>query len=231
MDLPRVLGVDACKKGWVGVAVSGDGGLTAYHAPEIGELVAIAEVDGKVDVVGVSMPVGLADAGRRQADVLARKAAGPQWHSVAIVPVREALESKDLAAAKETNLRLAGEGFTPQAFSLRTRILQVDRWVREARIQVVEVRPEVSFAALAGGHLRSRKSSWSGAHHRRELLARAGIMLPNELGDPGLNANVDDMLDAGIAAWTARRAARGEARALPDPPEIFSDGLPCAIWI
>ncbi|MEO3786822.1 DUF429 domain-containing protein [Actinocorallia sp. B10E7] len=231
MDLPRVLGVDACKKGWVGVSVSEDGRLTAYHAPEIDELVATVEQDGKVDVVAVDVPIGLADAGRRQADVLARKEAGPQWYSVAIVPVREALESENLTAAKEANLRLAGEGFTPQAFSLKTRILQVDRWVREAQVQVVEVHPEVSFAALAGEHLRSRKSSWSGSHERRELLARAGIMLPNELGDPGLKANVGDMLDAAVAAWTARRVARGEARALPDPPETFSDGLSCAIWI
>ncbi|WP_106396226.1 DUF429 domain-containing protein [Actinocorallia populi] len=231
MNKPRVLGVDACRRGWVGIAVEWDGGLTAYHAPEIDQLVDQVERDGKVDMVAVDMPIGLADAGRRQADVLARKEAGPQWCSVFIMPVREALESTDISTAKETNLRLAGEGFTHQAFSLRPKILQVDRWVRETHLPVVEVRPEVSFAALAGEHLRSRKSSWSGAHHRRELLARAGIMLPNELGDPGLKADVNDMLDAAAAAWTARRVSRGEARPLPDPPETFSDGLPCAIWI
>jgi predicted RNase H-like nuclease len=43
-------------------------------------------------------------------------------------------------------------------------------------------------------------------------------------------AGVDDVLDAAIAAWTARRVASGQARAVPDPPERFSDGLPCAIW-
>ncbi|GAA0953345.1 DUF429 domain-containing protein [Actinocorallia libanotica] len=231
MNKPRVLGVDACRRGWVGIAVEWDGGLTAYHAPEIGRLVDQAERDGKVDAVAVDMPIGLADAGRRQADVLARKEAGPQWYSVTIVPVREALESADIDDARATNLRLAGDGLTPHAFSLRAKILQVEHWVRETHLPVVEVRPEVSFAALAGEHLPSRRSSWAGAHHRRELLARAGIMLPNELGDPGLRAGVDDLLGAAAAAWTARRVSRGEARALPDPPETFSDGLSCAIWI
>jgi predicted RNase H-like nuclease len=41
---------------------------------------------------------------------------------------------------------------------------------------------------------------------------------------------VDDVLDAAIAAWTARRVARNEAQAMPDPPEVFSDGIPSAIW-
>lgn len=231
MNKPCVLGVAASRRGWVGIAVAEDGGLTAYHAPGIEELVAESERDGRIEVVAVDVPIGLADTGRRKADVLARRAAGPQWYSVAIVPVREALESADLASAREANLRLAGEGFTPQAFSLRNRILQVDRWVRRTPLQVVETRPEVSFAALAGEPLQSRKTSWSGAHHRRELLARAGIMLPNELGEPGAKAGVDDMLDAAAAAWTARRVSRGEARPLPDPPETFSDGHPCAIWI
>jgi predicted RNase H-like nuclease len=41
---------------------------------------------------------------------------------------------------------------------------------------------------------------------------------------------VDDVLDAAAAAWTALRVSQGAARCLPDPPETFSDGLPCAIW-
>jgi hypothetical protein len=30
---------------------------------------------------------------------------------------------------------------------------------------------------------------------------------------------VDDVLDAAVAAWTARRLADGTARCLPDPPD------------
>jgi predicted RNase H-like nuclease len=66
---------------------------------------------------------------------------------------------------------------------------------------------------------------------RYDYLDMESEVLPDSLDDPGLKADVDDMLDAGAAAWTARRVARGEARTLPDPPETFSDGLSCAIWI
>ena len=94
----------------------------------------------------------------------------------------------------------------------------------------MEAHPELSFAALAGAPLASRKSTWAGAAERRSLLERAGIVLPGDLGRAGAQAAVDDVLDAAAVAWTARRVAAGSARSLPDPPERFSDGIPCAIW-
>jgi predicted RNase H-like nuclease len=65
---------------------------------------------------------------------------------------------------------------------------------------------------------------------RRRLLTSVGIDLDQDFGIAGALAGVDDMLDAAIAAWTARRYVAGEARPLPDPPETFTDGLPSAIW-
>lgn len=55
--------------------------------------------------------------------------------------------------------------------------------------------------------------------------------MPDDLGAAGEQARVDDVLDAAVVAWTAQRVAAGEARPLPDPPETFSDGIPCAIWV
>ena len=51
------------------------------------------------------------------------------------------------------------------------------------------------------------------------------------LGPAGTLAAVDDVLDAAAAAWSARRVVAGSARLLPDPPERFSDGRPCAIAV
>jgi predicted RNase H-like nuclease len=62
------------------------------------------------------------------------------------------------------------------------------------------------------------------------LLTAAGIWLTGDIGTPGRVARVDDVLDAGAAAWTARRVASGDAVCVPSPPEVFSDGLSCAIW-
>jgi len=225
----RVLGVDACKAGWIGIAL-GSGQVTAYTAARIDELVATVSMDGPVAVVAIDIPIGLPDAGPRQADDLAHAAVGARWPSVFKTPVREALRAPDHVAAIAINRRLAGAGVTAQAFALRTKLLQVDAWVRDVDLRVVEVHPEVSFAALAGASLPDPKTTWAGATHRRSLLAEAGIRLPDDLGAAGSGAAVDDVLDAAVAAWTARRVAHGQAKAMPDPPEFFSDNLPAAIW-
>jgi predicted RNase H-like nuclease len=230
--------VDGCRAGWIGIALSqAAAGVPpavpprAYCAARIGDLVAEASQDGSLAVVGIDIPIGLADAGRRQADLLARRAAGPRWSSVFLTPVRAALREQDYQAAAAVSRRLTGDGISRQAFALREKILQVDQWVPRAGCRVAEVHPEVSFAELAGAHLRTRKSTWDGVVQRRRLLAGAGIVVPDDLGPAGGQAAVDDVLDAAVVAWTASRVASGRARSLPDPAEPLGDGRACAIWI
>ena len=229
MGSGRVLGVDACKRGWIAIAV-GDGGTGAYFAEDIQLLIARAEADGPLAVVAVDMPIGLPDRGQRQADVLARAAVGPLWPSVFMTPVRAALMAADHATASAINRELTGQGISMQAFGLKPKLFQVEQWVRQTPVRVVEIHPEVCFARLAGAPLTARKSSWAGAEHRRALLAEAGIRLAADLGRAGAYAAVDDVLDAGAAAWAARRVLSGQAEPIPSPPETFSDGWPCAIW-
>src|SRR5262249_62300406 len=133
----------------------------------------------------------------RQADVLARAEIGPLWASVFITPVREALFADDHATASAINRRLTGHGISIQAFALKPKLLEVERWARAAAVRVVEVHPEVCFARLAGGPLAERKSSWAGAERRRDLLAGAGIRLAGGLGPAGGVAGVDDGPGAG----------------------------------
>lgn len=73
----RVLGVDACKAGWIGIALS-QGILSAYTAAEIGTLMEDASSTGPLSVIAIDIPIGLPDRGRRQADLLVRKAVGPR---------------------------------------------------------------------------------------------------------------------------------------------------------
>lgn len=225
----RVLGVDACKTGWVGVALEG-AGANAYFAKTIEGLLARAAACGPVAVVAVDMPIGLPDRETRQADRLAQQEVGTLRSSVFTTPVREALDAPDHRTATAVNQARAGVGISIQAFSLKPRLIQVQQWVRRTHYRVVEAHPEVSFAQLAGAPLNVSKKTWAGAARRCRLLTDAGIDLPADLGEAGSQATVDDVLDAAVCAWTARRFARGEARSLPTPPQRFSDGLPCAIW-
>lgn len=209
-----------------------DGGSVEAHlAADLDALVALAGEGGEFAAVGIDMPIGLPDRGRRRADVLAKAAIGGRRSSVFLTPVRPALLERDHTSASALNLRLAGEGISIQAFGLKAKLLHVEGWVRRASVRAFEVHPEVSFAQLAGQPLQTRKSTWAGVIQRRALLATAGIPLEEDFGLAGANAGVDDVLDAAAAAWTARRYAQGEAHPLPDPPEVFSDGWPCAIWV
>ncbi len=231
----RVMGVDACRFGWVGVAVTTSQDrqpwLTTYAAATISELADRALDDGPLDVMAIDIPIGLPDASRRQADLLAAAALGARRSAVFLTPIREALATNEYARANQISRDRAGVGISTQAFGLRAKILQVDAWLATYALHVVEVHPESSFAALAGAPLQERKKTPGGRTQRRELLASAGLRISDRSFPARAGVAADDVLDAAAAAWTALRVAAGTARCLPDPPESFSDGLTAAIWI
>jgi predicted RNase H-like nuclease len=222
----RVIGVDACKKGWVGVTSD----LRGYFGATIDKLVATADGDGELEVVAIDIPIGLPLTGTRQADVLARGLVGKRQSSVFPTPIRLALLATSHAEGSALNLRATGKGLTRQAYGLGKKILEVDAWVRTVDRPVIEVHPELCFTTLAGHLLAHSKWSWAGAEERRRLLASAGILVPAEIGVAGELAGVDDVLDAAAASWTARRYAEGSATCHPETPEQFDDGPVAAIW-
>jgi predicted RNase H-like nuclease len=226
-----VLGADACRAGWVGVVLD-DASSRAriLVATTFAGLVAEVATKDEVEVVAVDMPIGLPDATRRRADVLARAELGPRRSSVFMTPTRDALAAPTHAQASAVNRNRAGEGISTQAFHLRPKLKEVEAVAFARAYRVVEVHPEVSFARLAGKPLAWSKRTPAGMRLRRSLLRAAGVGLtrPDRAG-PGVG--VDDVLDAAVAAWSARRVGNGEAVLLPDPPETFSDGWPAAIWV
>ena len=229
MSTERVLGVDGCKAGWFGITLDGTT-VRGYVAPTIGELVTDAESDGPLAVVAVDIPIGMPDEGYRTADLEARKAVGRLHSSVFMTPVRLTLNETRHDLASAINRRHTGQGMSIQAFGILPKVREVDTWLRHTRHRVVEVHPEVSFATIAGTPLTVRKSTWAGAEERRRLLATQDITIPRNLGVAGMKAAVDDVLDAAVAAWTARRVHEGRAETIPANPQEFSDGLTCAIW-
>lgn len=227
-----VLGVDACPAGWVGVVLDPTLRASVFVAADITSLVEVVREQHDVPVVAVDIPIGLPDCGGRLADAEARRALVGKGSSVFSTPVRSALEAATYAEAREANLA-ATDGRTSvsaQAYALRDKVLDVDAWVRSGPDpHVIEVHPEVSFARMAGGPVLARKKDIDGVRARREALAAHGIVAPPWFRGAGFGE--DDLLDACAVAWTAVRHALGESESLPGEPEVFSDGIPAAIWV
>jgi predicted RNase H-like nuclease len=106
----RVLGVNACKPSWVGIALTNQGFAGAYIDQRIDELVAAAEEDGALAVVAIDMPIGLSDTGPRQVDVLARRFVGSLRSSVFVTPVRATVEQETYSKAAKVRRTIAGVG-------------------------------------------------------------------------------------------------------------------------
>lgn len=221
------VGVDACKRGWVAVVLR-DGRPTGVHfLPTIGD---IADSVPDADVIAIDIPIGLPDAGRRQADLAAKAMLGERQNSVFMTPVRAALEAPSYAAARAIATELTGVGISQQSFALRSKIFEVEQWLSAAPCSVYEVHPEVSFAIMCGRPSSAYKKSWQGMVERRGALARLGISLDQVDPKVGALVGADDIIDAAAAAWSATRLLAGFARALPDPPEVGPAGRQIAIW-
>ena len=225
-------GVDGCRGG--GFVVTDEGIASGVVAATFGDVLALG-----AGLIAVDIPVGLTEAGPRACDVAARRALSPRrGSSVFPAPVRPSLAGATHAEASALHRAADGRGMSVQAFGIVPKIAEVDRILRarpDAEARVVEVHPEVSFAAMAGGAalVRSKKTP----EGRAERLA----LLRSVFGDaperfvaerPKRLVAADDILDAFAALWTARRIAAGTAHALPagEPPRD-AHGLAMAIHV
>ena len=212
-----------CKQGWIFVRL-GDGEFAgAFLSEGFADGVAVSE--GAV-VIAVDMPIGYPNALERRADGEARAMVKPLGSSVFPALHPEVLRASDWRTANNLWLGRTGKGITMQSFALGRKILEVGAVALTDR-RIFEVHHQVAFRALAGLAL-SNKKQWNEHAELRELLRKAGIVLSVDLGDSGA-AGADAVLDAGTAAWSARRIAEGTAGSLPDPPEVDENGREIAI--
>lgn len=216
-----VAGADVWKGRWVVVVL--EDGLTPRAFVELNIEAVVAKLPNAA-AIGIDMPIGLPAAGeRRPADLEARDFVRARRNSVFFTPCAELLEKETAAEANVLAKARGWPGLAAQSFALKKQILAVQPQAA-ADERIWEVHPEVSFAEAHGGTLEWPKSTWNGISLRREILESEGIVLPADLG-PGGAANVADVLDAAIAAWSAKRIAAGEKKSLPTGAQRIG-----AIW-
>lgn len=221
----RFLGVDAAgKHGWLGVLVDANGYLAA-RTGYLADIIAWAE---PVAAVAVDIPIGNIPGGGRRADDEARRFVGRlRASSVFPAPPLEVIEAASYLEANEILARMVSPRLSKQAWALIPKIGEA-AIVAAADARVVEVHPEVSFRELAREPITWSKKSWNGLLFRRQLLGTVGIELPDVIPDLE-NVAPDDVVDASVAGWSARRIASRAARSFPDPPEASGDRH-VAIW-
>jgi predicted RNase H-like nuclease len=124
---------------------------------------------------------------------------------------------------------IEGKGMSIQAFGITAKVREVDTVLRAApeRAQrVFEVHPEVSFTGLNGAKaLTHSKKRLLGRGERLELLAKQFGDAPARFiaTRPKGIVEADDVLDAFIALWTARRILEGTVQSFPE--RVVQDGV------
>jgi uncharacterized protein DUF429 len=126
----RVTGVDGCRGGWALVEIEageeGRGEIVGVRvAGSLGELLT-GTASGQV--VGIDMPLGLLSRGWRAADAEARRRLGVRRSSIFGIPPASVGEQADYHAALAERRRVAGQGFSIQAWGPRPTWWTRRRW-------------------------------------------------------------------------------------------------------
>lgn len=234
IDVPRIAGIDGCRAGWF--VVSSSPGLEAvdwFVASDIAETV---EHLGDDVAIGIDIPIGLPDTGRRECDFEARRLLSPRrTSSVFPAPIRPILGVRNYAAACDLRESIDGKRMSVQAFNILHKIDEVDRYVRNNRgVRFFEVHPELAFAALRNGEpMTHAKRSALGFEERQAHLQKVfdGNLLNAALSAcPRMHVARDDVLDAFAVLSSMARIATGRGQRVPKQASPDSAGLDMAIW-
>lgn len=213
-----VAGVDGCKTGWMCFKLYGSGNAE----PELMSLVDVIQSPPKnLRALAIDIPIGLLD-GPRACDVAARKLLGfPRRSSVFPPPCRAALVARDHKDMCRINQGVTGKKVTLQSYSIAPKIREVDDAITlAAQSWVFEVHPEVCFWHFSGSRaMQHKKKSHAGREERIRVLADYLPRIAEHLASRPTGVAVDDLLDAAVAALTARRWLHGEAVRVCEPQQ------------
>ena len=229
-------GIDGCKGGWFCIGLNTEGHHLSLIAPTIAEAYAELQKHG-AKIALIDIPIGLSDNEKeRVCDKEARRFIGPRSSSVFRAPCRQAIEAfsaHDEEATKAVNIKITGRSLSKQTLAIMGKIAEVDSFIHDHPSKNIfrEVHPEVCFCALNGKNpLLHNKKPKEGIGERLEILRHYSLntdAIYNESLGEYLRKTVDcdDILDALVAALTAKIGYPKKYRTLPVKPQKDSQGL------
>ena len=217
-----IAGVDGCDGGWLAVMEMSDGGHFVAIYDSFEKLIANQDLK----TVLIDIPIGLSSKGPRLCDIEARRFIGPRNSSVFPAPLRPMLKARSWAEACEVRFQIEGKRCSKQAWAITDKIRTVDECMTpELQNRIFEGHPEVSFACINAGQLRSGKHSDEGRQYRVQLLERHYPRVRERLrAHAGLRSELD-IIDGFACLWTARRLLNGNATRLPFESQLDEHSL------
>ncbi len=230
------VGLDGCRAGWVGLRLRYERGtLREWEWRLFPDFERVLNIWGEAEALAVDMPIGLLSSERaepRPCDRLARQRLGRRASCVFIPPTRPMLTVGNYASLRSLGLSI-------QAYHLIPRIHELDCLITpELQRRVWEAHPELGFMALIGTALLSPKRTPEGHQARLSALQTAfgawgcaiwegALALRTQVGKQALG--LDDLTDAWVLAWSARRHLSGQSETLIGDPAYDERGLLMAI--
>ena len=223
----NLVGIDGCSKGWILVSGKSDSSLIdkVQFSTSLGFLLSKFQES----IVVIDMPTILSPTKySRECDLLAKKFLGTKkQNTIFLTPSRTILECKNYSSANELSKKRYGKGLSKQSWNLKEKIIEVVSLKRSTN-KIIEGHPECSFKMLKKVGLESSKKTTFGMFERLKLLKGEGLD-PIEVGsklDANIEVKPDDLIDAMILFWTARRVYKGCAKSLPskEPVKLKEEG-------
>lgn len=228
MHTAWVAGVDGCRSGWAAVLIP----VRSKAAPRVLLLRKFSDLltcSLQPVVIAVDIPIGLLDrpqAGGRPCDQEARRLLGPRRSSIFSPPARSQFDGRS--------------GMSRQTLGILRKVRELDRVMTPALQRVVhEAHPELAFLALTGRPMPFNKKTGAGRKERLAALRNKTDGIFQDLDralrrarqtDLLRGAAFDDVLDAAVLSWTARRIYSRTALRIPSEPDSDRRGLRMEIW-
>lgn len=224
---PLYAGIDISRGAWVAVIINDATLVQTHYATTLNGLY---DVLTTCATIAVDVPIGLSDTSIRACDSQARTLLGSRRASLFFTPIRPAVQATTHAQASAINRAATGKGISIQAYGLRHKMRETQQFICDTGLTLYETHPETAFAVLNGEPLSTTKTSWAGMRQREQLLIQHNVVLDACL-PAGAKAGIDDMLDAAVAAVSARRIATGTALQLGDGSRDALNAITQCIYI
>ena len=231
--MTTLVGADGCTGGWIAAIDDGSGRPAVCR--RFDSFSALMALTPEPSVIAIDVPIGLLERGARDCDAQARRLLGARRNSVFTAPIRATLQARSHSEASAKRFAVEGKKISLQAWGIICKVNEVDAALQAHlawKPRVREVHPELCFYHLnAKRPMAYAKRFAHGKNERLEILRHEfGPAVDVALARGGLSCKPDDVIDAFVALWTARRIATGSASRLPASPTLDQFGLPMEMW-